>query len=57
MLVASINPGGGFQMLCMRIIFSLGMCSFVWNDIATELSGESFENLRNKTLQESTALH
>ena len=29
-LVASINRGGGFQMLCMRIIFfSLLMCSFV----------------------------
>lgn len=44
-----------FQMFRMRIRFSQGRYSFVWIDIAIDLSRQRSENLRNLTLRESTA--
>ena len=52
--IGSVNSDDGFQMFCMRIRFSLGRYSFVWTDIATDLSGkhwklEELTSLRNGT--------
>ena len=38
--IGSVNSDDGFQMFCIRIRFSLGRYSFVWTDIATDLSGK-----------------